>query len=108
MPQERLSGRELMEQHPRRWTPLNEALPPHEAKQFAWKQESGTMRSYQHMQTGKHIHIDGQAGRFYNQNREPISARQALDSAMPEGAKHSHARDLPERNIEQQGFGLGL
>jgi len=41
---ERLSGRELMDQYLRHWRPLNEALPAHEAKYFAWKQESGAMQ----------------------------------------------------------------
>ena len=109
VPQERLTGRELMDQHLRRWTSLNEALPPYEARQFAWKQESGTIQSYQHMQTGRHIHIDGQDGRFYNQNREPIIARQALDSAMPDGAKHSHSHEIkPEQEISIDGYGFGL
>lgn len=105
---ERLSGRELMDQYLRHWTPLKEALPAHEAKQFAWKQESGTMQIYQHMQTGRHLYIDGQDGQFHDRHREPITAKEGLDYAMPEGQVHSHSRDLPERSIEHHGFGLGL
>ena len=108
-PQVRLTGRELMDQHLRRWTPLNETLPEHEVKQFAWQQESGTMQSYKHMQTGRYIHIDGQDRTFHNQNRETITAKQALDSAMPEGQKHSHSLDIkPEREISIRGYGLGI
>ena len=105
---ERLSGRELMDQYLRHWTPLKEALPAHEAKQFAWKQESGTMQIYQHMQTGRHLYIDGQDGQFHDRNREPITAKEGLDHAMPEGQAHSHSKYLPERSIEHHGFGLGL
>jgi conjugative relaxase-like TrwC/TraI family protein len=105
---ERLTGRELMDQYLRHWTPLNEALPAHEAKQFAWKQESGTMQIYEHMQTGRHLYIDGQDGQFHDQSREPITAKEGLDHAMPEGQAHSHSRDLPERSIEHHGFELGL
>jgi hypothetical protein len=105
---ERLSGRELMDQYLRHWTPLQEALPAHEAKQFAWKQESGTMQIYQHMQTGRHLYIDGQDGQFHDRNREQITAKEGLDYAMPEGHVHSHSKDLPERSIEHHGFGLGL
>ena len=108
-PQVRLTGRELMDQHLRRWTPLNKALPEHEAKQFHWQQESGTMQSYKHVQTGRYIHIDGQDGTFHNQNREQITAKQALDYAMPEGQKHSHSLDLkPEREISIRGYGFGI
>jgi conjugative relaxase-like TrwC/TraI family protein len=107
--QERLTGRELVEQHARRWNPLNEALPAHEAKQFAWQRESGTMQTYQHMQTGRHLHIDGQAGTFHNQHRETITAKQALDFAMPEGQKHSHSLDIkPEREINIRGYDFGI
>ena len=108
-PQVRLTGRELMDQHLRRWTPLNEALPAHEAKQFAWQHESGSMQSYKHMQTGRYIHIDGQDGTFHNQNREAITAKQALDFAMPEGQQHSHSLDMkPEKEISMPGYGFGI
>ena len=105
-----LTGRELMDQHLRRWTPLNKALPEHEAKQFHWQQESGTMQSYKHTQTGRYIHIDGPAGTFHNQNREQITAKQALDYAMPEGQKHSHSVEIkPEREISRgYGFEIGM
>ena len=107
--QVQMTGRELMDQHLRRWTPLNKALPEHEAKQFHWQQESGTMQSYKHVQTGRYIHIDGPAGTFHNQNREAITTKQALDSAMPEGEKHSHSLDIkPEREISIRGYGLGI
>jgi len=107
--QERLTGRELVEQHARRWNPLNEALPAHEAKQFAWQRESGTMQTYQHMQTGRHLHIDGQDRTFHNQHRETITATQALDFAMPEGQKHSHSLEIkPEISIRGYGFGIGM
>ena len=110
--QVRLTGRELVEQHARRWNPLNKALPEHEAKQFHWQRESGTMQIYQHRQTGRHLHIDGQDGKFHNQKREPITAKQALDFAMPEGQKHSHSLDTkPEREISisrGHGFGIGM
>ena len=67
------------------------------------------MQSYKHTQTGRYIHIDGQDGRFHNQDREAITAKQALDFAMPEGQKHSHSLDLkPEREISIRGHGFGL
>lgn len=107
--QERLTGRELMEQHRRHWTPLNETLTPEEAKQFAWKQESGTIQSYKHMQTGRYIHIDGQDGTFHSQDRGTITAKQALDYAMPEGQQHSHSLEIkPEREISIPGYGLSI
>jgi conjugative relaxase-like TrwC/TraI family protein len=107
--QVRLTGRELVEQHARRWNPLNEALPAHEAKQFAWQRESGTMQTYQHMQTGRHLHIDGQNGTFHNQHRETITATQALDFAMPEGQKHSQSAEIkPDREISIPGYGFGI
>lgn len=94
-------------EHNRHWNPLNEAVTPQEAARFAWKQESGSIQSYQHVETGRYIHIDGADGQFYDRNREPISAKQGLDLAMPGGQVHSHSMDLPELSIEQ-GFGLGL
>ena len=57
------------------------------------------------MQTGRYIHIDGQGGMFHNQHRETITAKQALDFAMPEGQQHSHSLDLkPEREIIAPNF----
>ncbi len=107
-PQVRLTGRELVEQHQRRWNPLNQALPEHEAKQFHWQQESGTIQSYKHVQTGRYIHIDGQDGTFHNQNREAITAKQALDFAMPEGQQHSLSHEIKIEKSIGYGYGLGL
>ena len=97
-----------MAEHERHWGPLNEAVTPQDAEQFAWKLETGSIQSYQHTQTGRHIHIDGADGQFYDRHRDPISAKEGLDFAMPEGMVHSHAMDLPELSIEEEGFGLGL
>lgn len=52
------------------------------------------------MQTGRYIHIDRQDRTFHNQHHETITAKQALDFAMPEGQKYSHSLDIkPEREI---------
>jgi ATP-dependent exoDNAse (exonuclease V) alpha subunit len=97
-----------MAEHNRHWSPLNEAVTPQEAMQFAWKQETGSIQSYQHIETGRHVHIDGADGQFYDRRRDPVSAKDGLDYAMPQGQVHSHSKDLPEISIEQEGFGLGL
>lgn len=64
------------------------------------------------MQTGRYVHIDEPAGTFHNQHREAITAKQALDYAMPEGQKHSHSLEIkPEREISisrGHGFGIGM
>jgi hypothetical protein len=96
-----------MAEHDRHWTPLNEAVTPQEAAQFVWRQETGSIQSYQHVETGRHIHIDGSDGQFYDRNRDPISAKEGLDHSMPEGQVHSHSKDLPDISIEQ-GYGLGM
>jgi len=40
-------------------------------------------------------------------NREPITAKEGLDIAMPAGQVHSHSQDVPKLSIEQ-GYGLSL
>ena len=111
--QERLTGRELMEQFHRRWTPLNEALPAHEASQFVWQRESGTVQIYQHAQTGRHLNIDSKTSKFHNQDLDPTTAKKALDFAMPQGQEHSHSKDIepkiaaPEASISK-GYDFGI
>jgi len=95
-------------EHERHWTPLNNALSSQEAAQFGWRAENGTLQSYRHNETGRHIHIDGQTGRFYDQERHPISGKAALDHAMPTGQAHSRSHDLKPDRGKEQGFGLGL
>jgi hypothetical protein len=97
-----------MADHNRHWGPLNEAVTPQEAQQFAWKRETGSIQSYQHIETGRYVHIDGADGQFYDRDREPISAKEGLDYAMPEGQVHSHSQNLPELSIEEPGFGLSI
>lgn len=83
-------------------------MTPHVAAQFAWRQETGSIQSYQHVHTGRYVHIDGEDAQFYDRNREPISPKEGLDNAMPAGQFHSHSKDLPELSIEHHGFGLGM
>jgi len=101
-------------EYERHWTPLNKALTSAEADQFGWRAESGIIQSYRHNETGLHIHIDGQTGRFYDQDRNVISAKAGLDHAMPAGLAHSHSQTVdlnrgPEHERSQnyvQGLGL--
>ena len=105
------------EEHTRHWTPLNNALPPSEAAQFAWKAETGTIQTYHHIETHRNIHIDGATGQFYSQDRMPISKDEALNHAMPSGYVHSRSESAsnafefgssnsqPSINTSQ-GFGL--
>ena len=95
-------------EHERHWTPLNKALTPAEADQFGWRAESGTIQSYRHNETGRHIHIDGQTGRFYDQDRNVISPKAALDHAIPAGQAHAHSNDLKPDRGPQHSYGLGL
>jgi len=92
----------------RQWTPLNDALTPSEAKQFAWRAESGTIQSYRHIETGRHLHIEGRTGQFYDQDRDEINAKEALDHAMPARQEHSHSLDVEHEHSIGYGLGLGL
>jgi hypothetical protein len=42
-------------------------------------------------------------------DRETITAKQALDFAMPESQKHSHSLAIkPEISMREHGFGIGM
>ncbi len=90
-----LSEIDLEQQQGRRLEPLHQALSLEDAQQFKWAAQTGSIQSYRHPETGKHIHIDSISGQFYNQQRNPISQQAALAHAMPSG--HDHALD--------QGYG---
>ena len=93
-------------EHERHWTPLNNALTPQEAAQFGWRAENGDIQSYRHNETGRRIHIEGGMG-FYDHARNEISAKDAIDYALPAGQEHSHSRNvLPEQAFEG-GYYLG-
>ena len=47
-----------MAEHNQHWTPLNEAITPEEAAQFAWKQETGSIQSYRHIETWRSHTLD--------------------------------------------------
>ena len=99
-------------EHECHYAPLNRELNSEDAQQFRWKAETGTVQSYQHTETRRHIHIDGPTGRFYDQQKNPISQHTALDRAV--GAGNHHAPELAKaQEAEQQrrvensaGFGL--
>ncbi|ADW71403.1 MobF family relaxase [Granulicella tundricola] len=76
-------------EHDRHYTPLNRELHPDDAKHFGWKAEAGTVQSYQHSETRRHIHIDGPSGQFYDQQKNPISKIEALDRATGSGNHHA-------------------
>jgi ATP-dependent exoDNAse (exonuclease V) alpha subunit len=101
----------------RHWGPLNNAVTAAEGSQFGWKAETGTIQSYEHLDTQRGLHIDGPTGQFYRQDGNPITAKEALDHAMPKGEAHSHSQDVAQvkgqdKNDHEQsigrGYGLGL
>jgi|GEM_PF-1736411 len=106
-------------EHEQHWAPLNNAVTAYESRQFAWKVETGTLQTYQHMETQRVLHIDGLTGQFYRQDGNPIAAKEALDHAMPKGQVHSHSQDVAQAQVrgqdknEQkqrigQGHGMGM
>jgi hypothetical protein len=98
-------------EHERHYTPLNRQLHPEDAKQFGWRAENGTVQTYQHGETHRHIHIDGPSGQFYDQQQNPIRQEAALDHAMGPGNHHADPVRLQEA-IQQRradnGIGFGL
>jgi hypothetical protein len=101
----------------RHWGPLNSAVTAAEGSQFGWKAETGTIQSYEHLDTQRGLHIDGPTGQFYRRDGHPITAKEALDHAMPTGQSHSHSQDVAQvrgqdKNDHEQsigrGHGLGL
>lgn len=100
-------------EHERHYGPLNRELHPSDASQFAWKAETGTVQSYQHAGTNRHIHIDGGTGQFYDQLRTRITREAALDSAIGHGKHHGaeqkHGVERPVARHDRdrsQGFSL--
>lgn len=95
------SGREATKErvytpaeHERHYAPLNRELHADDARQFGWVAEAGTIQSYQHQGTHRHIHIDGPSGQFYDQQKNPVTQHAALDRAMGPGNHHA---PVPER-----------
>ena len=72
---------------------LDKAVGAPSAPQFQFKQESGEILSFEHRDTGRHVHLDVQ-GQFYNQHREPISASAAIHHAFTQEAA------LPEPSLK--------
>ena len=98
-------------EHERHYAPLNRELHPEDARHFGWKAENGTVQTYQHGETHRHIHIDGPSGQFFDQHQNPITQQAALDQAM--GAGNHHAEPVRGQEVIQQrraendiGFGL--
>jgi len=92
-------------EHTVKWSPINNALTPPEANQFEWRAQSDTIQSYRHIETGRHIHINGPSGQFYDQDRNPITKDAALAHAMMPGGK-AHSQDKP--SLEQPSFSQSL
>jgi len=86
-------------EHTVKWNPINTALTPPEANQFDWRAHSDTIQSYRHIETGRHIHIDGPSGQFYDQDRNPITKAEALAHVMPEAPARSHEKH--SHNLDQ-------
>lgn len=99
-------------QHERHWAPLNRELHAEDARQFNWTAETGTVQSYLHTGTHRHIHIDGPSGQFYDQQKNPITQQAALDRAMGAGNHHASQAQRIQEAVQQQrmdqslGFGL--
>jgi conjugative relaxase-like TrwC/TraI family protein len=98
-------------EHERHYAPLNRELHPDDAKQFGWKAENGTVQTYQHGETHRHIHIDGPSGQFYDQQQNPITQQAALDRVMgPENhhAKPAHVQEAIQQHRVHNSIGIGI
>ena len=99
-------------EHERHYAPLNRELHADDARHFAWRAETGTVQTYQHEGTHRHIHIDGPSGQFFDRQKNPITQETALDQAMGAGNHHATHRNqsqeaAPQRGGDQSiGFGL--
>ena len=99
-------------EHERHYAPLNRALHADDAKQFGWAAEYGTVQSYRHTGTHRHIHIDGPSGQFYDQDKNPITQQAALDRAVGTGRHHApepaRAQEISKQQQVDQSIGFGL
>ena len=99
-------------EHDRHYAPLNRELHPEDAQHFGWKAEHGTLQTYQHSETHRHIHIDGPSGQFYNQQKELITQKEALDRAMGAGNHHApepaKVQEVAQQRRVDQSIGFGL
>ena len=85
-------------EHERHYAPLNRELHPEDARHFGWRAETGTVQSYMHSDTRRHIHIDGPTGQFYDQQSAPISRDAALEQAIPPGQRHAPQEMIVSRS----------
>ncbi|MGI4831078.1 MAG: hypothetical protein ACRYFU_23240, partial [Janthinobacterium lividum] len=96
----------------RHYAPLNRELSPEDAQKFGWKAENGTVQSYQHADTLRHIHIDGPSGQFYNQQKEPVTQHAALDHAIGAGRHHApepaKVQEVTQQRVADNSMGFGL
>jgi conjugative relaxase-like TrwC/TraI family protein len=96
----------------RHYAPLNSELHADDARQFGWAAENGTVQSYQHTGTHRHIHIDGQSGQFFDQQKNPITQHAALDRAMGQGNHHApepaRVQEAAQQQRTDQSIGFGL
>ena len=60
---------------------LERVMGTEEAKSFTWKQISEHIHSYEHADTGKHLHLDSK-GQFYSQDRQPITKEIAIQNVL--------------------------
>ena len=98
-------------EHQRHYAPLNRELHAEDAKQFGWRTENGTVQSYQHNSTQRHIHIDGPTGQFYDQQKNPVTQKAALDHATGRGNHHAASQTPTQHTTHHemdQGIGYGL
>ena len=95
-------------EHQRHYAPLNRELHAEDAKQFGWKAENGTVQSYQHIGTQRHIHIDEPTGQFFDQQKNPVTQQAALDRAMGVGNHHAVTPPRAQEQRFDQGIGIGL
>lgn len=91
-------------EYERHYAPLKRELHPDDAKQFTWKAKNGTVQSYQHVETHRHIHSDSPTGQFFDQQKSPITREAALDQAMGVG-RHAQQQHQSPDSKQVETFG---
>jgi hypothetical protein len=91
-PEQHIAALQPTEGDRQQWEPLTNAVNLDTADRFHWIGDNGSVQSYKHSGTGKYLHIDGNSGRFYDRDKNPITREAALEHALPAG----HIQALPQ------------
>ena len=84
-----------------RYAPLERRIGGPIADEFDWKKTNGKVNTYQHIESGRELHLNTSTGQFLGAGGGHITATEALSHALPSFREQAQVKEKSLENLRE-------